>query len=764
MIVSDPNNQPPTAQKARGDASGANSDDMVDWLARAQDAYRSSTSYVDSNYRKTWDDGLAAFNSQHAGDSKFNHPSYEKRSRLYRPKTRSIIRKNEAAAASAFFSNMDTTSINAEDQSDKMQVAAADVMQHLLQYRLTKSIPWYQIVLGGLQDAQSMGAVAAHVYWDYKPAVEEEVLVVAPIAMAEVETEYPQQDALPENAVVAMEVGDTPPLSEGQLPPPMKPPAQPQQPPAMSVPQMPQPKPKPNALGKDKPLSDKPVVDLIPLENLRVDASANWTDPINSSPFVIHLMPMYVMDVKEKMESGEWFAYDDGEISNATTAPSDSTRSSRQKGREDPYTTSNKGVSDYEICWVQRHIHRKGGVDYEFYTLADQAMLTEPRPLKETVFHGKRPYVMGCCVLETHKIYPSSIASLGKGLQDEANEVVNQRIDNVKFVLNKKFLVKRGREADIAGLVRNVPGGVVMLDDPMNDVKELSWPDVTGSAYEEQSRIDQDMNDLLGNFSPAQVMADHGIQGPARNMQMLSQSSSTLVEYLLRTYVETFVQPVLRQLVLLEQEYETDQVILSLAGKKSKAMQKFGMDEVTDELLEQELTLTVNVGMNATDPQMKLQKFMAAMNGYVAMLEKRVPGVDMAEVGKEIFGHLGYSDGTRFFTTEDPQKLQLQQQLQQAMQMIQKLESQVKEKVTGHQAKIQAAKMLKDSKIETAMIKEDGLNRRNVVTHLRALRDADRAHVHEVNMSTLKHRQQSSMSSGAEGSGRQQPMSDGGSE
>src|ERR1035437_9850269 len=198
--------------------------------------------------------------------------------------------------------------------------------------------------------------------------------------------------------------------------------------------------------------------------------------------------------------------------------------------------------------------------------------------------------------------------------------------------------------------MRNVPGGAVMMDDPDHDVREISWPDVTGSAFEEQGRIDNDMNDLLGNFSAGQVMADKGIQGPARNMAILQESTGTLVEYLLRTFVETFAQPVLRQLMLLEQHYETDKVVLAVAAKKAELFQRFGMDEVTNELLENELTLVVNVGMGATDPQMKLQKFMAAMGQYITMLKEPVAGLNLQEIGKEIFGTLGYADGTRFFT------------------------------------------------------------------------------------------------------------------
>ena len=442
--------------------------DGVDWLFRASSAYQASTSYMDNNYRKTWEDSIRAFHSQFPSDSKYNAPAYEKRSRLYRPKTRTIIRKNEAASAAAFFSNMDTVSVGAEDQSNKAQLMNAEIMKGLLQYRLTKSIPWFQIVQGGIQDAQTMGVVCAHVYWKY----EEEENEAAPV-MSSNDEENPVQKDLPVGAFT---------LGDGEQTVETTPPKE------------------PNPVSRKRALVDKPAVDIVPVENIRIDPAASWTDPIHSSPYVIHLMPVYVMDAKAKMRSGEWITLSDGMLNRATSVQ-DSTRQARQKDREDPTNSDGKSVHDYEVVWVHRNIHRHKGKDIEFYTLGDMALLSTPRPLAESVLHGKRPYEMGCCILETHRIMPSGVYPLGKGLQDEANEVVNQRLDNVKFALNKKWFAKRGRDVDIGGLVRNVPGGVVMMDDPEKDVREISWPDVTQSAYEEQNRINLDMDELLGNFN-----------------------------------------------------------------------------------------------------------------------------------------------------------------------------------------------------------------------------------------------------------------------
>ena len=696
---------PPTAQKEDADQSGRH--DRGEWLRRAQQAFRSSTTYVDSNYRKSWEDSIRAFNNQHNNDSKYVQAAYDKRSKLFRPKTRSVIRKNEAAGAAAFFSSMDVLSCKPGDPSDRMQVAGADLMKQVLEYRLEKSIPWYQIVMGGLQDAQTVGVACAHVYWDYVPANAEEPEsdYNKDEELSESgDSEYPAQHKLPKGAEAVEEDGQITQRPMG---------ATGWEPEASGVDS-----PKEHALP---PKVDMPAIDLFPVENLRIDPGSNWINPIESSPFVIHLIPMYAMDVREKMDSGEWHKLSDGMIAAAAESKGDSTRTIRNTGREDPYESGAKTLADYEIVWVQRHIHRNKGEDYEFYTLSDMAMLTDPRPLADIVFHGKRPYVMGGFILETHKIMPAGIPSLGKGLQEEANEIVNSRIDNVKLVLNKKWFAKRGRDVDVGALVRNVPGGVIMMEDPQTDVKESTWPDVTSSAYEEQGRIDGDMNDLLGNFSPAQVINDRGLNAPARNMAMLSQSAGTLVEYGLRTFTETFVQPILRQLVLLEQHYETDKVIIGLAGKRANLWQRFGINEATDDLLEREVTITVNVGMGATDPMMKLNKFLVGLNQMTQMMQKPTPGLNMQEVGKEIFGHLGYADGSRFFTNDNPEVAALQAQVQQMTQVIQQLQSQIKDKKTAHVVSLQKTRETNQTKVVTTQIQEDAANKRALATHFAAI-------------------------------------------
>lgn len=572
-----------------------NSDDTDDtkqspWLKRARDAYTSSTTYFDANIRKQIEADLRQASGRHPAGSKYYSDVYKARSKLYRPKTRAAIRKNEAIAAAAFFSTDDVVNITPQDDSNKVQLASAKVMHELMQYRLKKSIPWFQVCIGAYQDAQTVGVVCSKQYWEYRK--------------------------------------------------------------------------------KEK--IDRPCIDLRPVENVRIDPGAKWYDPINTSPYVIDMLPMYVADIKQKMveldektQQPKWKPYSDGQILSAIKNSYDSIRATREDSRADS-TENPTAVTDFTIAWVHENYMRHNGEEFVFYTLGTEFLLTDPAPLESVYFHG-RPLVMGACIIETHKVYPSSIPRMTKDIATEINEVANQRIDNVKFAMNKRYFVKRNQQVDIRSLTRNVPASVTLMNDPDKDVKILETNDVTSSSYQEQDRLNLDFDDMAGNFSQSSVQSNRNLNETVGGMNILSSNSSQMSEYQLRTFSETWVEPVLRHLVKLEQYYETDEAILTLAGNKAQLVQKFGIDAITDDMLMQEFTINVNVGTGSTDPQKQVERFMFGMNSLTTLLGSAVmQKLNAEEVIIETFGKLGYKDGKRFFNLEDdPKYAQLEGMIQE---------------------------------------------------------------------------------------------------
>lgn len=633
-------------------------DELPDFLQRAKDAYAFSTSYMDSNLRKPLDDSLRAFNNQHPADSKYNSETFKRRSNLYRPKTRSVIRKNEAALAAALFSNFDLLNCEAVDPSAKPEVISAAVMKELLQERLTVDIPWFKVSIGGFQDAQVQGVVAAHIYWKHRTRKDR---------------------------------------AQGHV-----------------------------------PIEDKPCVDLIPRENIRFDPSADWTDPIHTSPYLIHLIPMYVCDVKERMESPDpkgqrWKELSDAVLFSARTSDDDSSRAARLKTPQDP-AQQDRTISDYDVVWVHRHIHRWDGEDWEFYTLKSEYMLTDPAPLSDSVWHGMRPYELGCAVLETHTTSPSSVPTLTREVQDGINDVSNQRSDNVKFVLNKGYLVKRGKNVDTGSLVRNVPGRVTMVDDVEKDVKEQTWTDVTQSAYLEQDRLNADFDELAGNFSPTQVAQQRTARESFRTMNAVQSPALMVTEYSIKTYTESFLLPVLRQVVLLEQFYESNARMIAIAGQKAQVAQKYGQSDETDQLIEERMTVTLNLGMGATNPDTKLQRFQGAIGTYAKIAQKPPPALDLKETLKELLALAGYRDGQRFSSDQDPDKVAMQKQIVGLTQKIKELMLEKKNKEGANVTRLQIARESNLTKVVLAAKEDAHQNKHLLIGHLMDLEKSVHSH------------------------------------
>ena len=581
------------------------------WIKIAREIYEGSTDYLNANLRFQWEKSLSLFNSNHPPGSKYNTAAYDKRSKFFRPKTRTAVRNLQAAMTVAFFTNEDVVNIAPANPNDQLQAAGAIVAQSIMQYRLTNTIPWFQTMTAALQDAAVQGVCISHQYWEF----------------TEKKESYTEVDQ--DNQPVLDEEGN------------------------------------PEIHEQITAVKDHPVIELISPENIRIDPAADWADPMRSSPYVVHLIPMYLQDIKDKMESGEWLEISEEELlaANDANEQDNTTRLVRDEPRMDPKENEQEygGIKDFWIVWVHKNIVKREGIDYCYFTAGTEIMLTEVKPLKEMypwLRDDERPYVMGAVNLEAHKTYPAGTVELTEELQAAANDIWNQRFDNVKLAMNKRYHIRRDRNIDLDALFRSVPGGAVEMDDPDTDVRIVETRDVTGSAYAEQDRINMDFDELQGNFSTSTVQGARNLNETVGGMNLLAGNSSTIAEYVLRTFSETWVERVLKQLLKLEQYYETDMIVLAVAGQAAKAQFiQFEADEMMDELLRQDVLLKVNVGLNATDPMKKVQNL---LNGVQILAQ--FPGlpekINMPELTKEIFSQLGYKDGSRFiaFTEGDDPK------------------------------------------------------------------------------------------------------------
>jgi hypothetical protein len=577
-------------------------------IQKSLDIYLNSRDYMDSNITLGWERNLYHFRGQHAPTSPYVRQGW-RRSRTFRPKTRANVKAQEAAHAAAAFATQDYLDVAAEDPTNQNQVISAAINKTLLQKRL-ELVPWNWFVTaqGAYQDTKNYGVCISHQYWKYETAKE---------------------------VVPAFDDQGRPILAEdGETP-----------------------------LGEEstRVTADMPVCDLIAPECFLFDPMCDWRNPAQSSPYIAYLWGLYAGDVLKMMQmpnpkTGQtaWRKYELAQIVSASREMVDNrTRRAREGyNRIDP--TIEQASTEFTPVWAHLNIVKVDGVDVAWWTLGTQLVLTDPVPLTEMYPHlqpGERPFVIGFSSLDAHRNYPDGDVAQIAPLQEEINSLANQRLDNVKLVLNKRYFIRRGSQMDLDALMRNVPGGGVMTNDPEKDVQVVNTPDVTSSAYQEQDRLAQDLDDLVGGFGQSSIAAGGKQMDRAGSMDVLQGAAGAVQDYGIKLFFETWMQPVLRQLVRLEQMYETDEVVLAIAAKSTPMWQQYGHDKVTDELLQQNLNVTINVGIGNTDPVKRVQKLTFGVTQVIQLpdMQRRVKSMAVSD---EIFGALGYKDASRFFMND----------------------------------------------------------------------------------------------------------------
>jgi len=184
--------------------------------------------------------------------------------------------------------------------NDPVSIGAATVAKSMMQYRLTNSIPWFSTMVTAIQDAAIYGTVVSHQYWEFQ----------------EKEDTYYSVDAFGDNVVDI----DGKSVTEKET----------------------------------VTLSDKPIIEIVEPENFRIDPASDWYDPISTSPYIIHLIPMFVQDVMQKMEDGEWNKLTTSQLLSAAKEDDDTIRLTREEPRTDPLEDEFENIEEFKIVWIHK--------------------------------------------------------------------------------------------------------------------------------------------------------------------------------------------------------------------------------------------------------------------------------------------------------------------------------------------------------------------------------------------------------------------------
>lgn len=683
----------PTNATEAGLTDPAAGDDLLKLAAAAE---AKSQDFIGQLQRSAWTRSIRAFHNQHDDDSKYKSKFFKNRSKLFRPKTRSAVRKNLAAAAQALFSTSDVVSIKAEYDSNPVKVVSAGVINEVLNYRLDRAanngIPWFITAMGAALDGNLHGVMCSKQFWDYEQFEKVRKYMVKDI-LVDAETEEPVLDPTTnEPAIVGQRIEE-----ETEV----------------------------------KVVRDRPMILLMPPEHAIIDPGAPWHEPVQGSGYFGGRFPMTLDDLrsmirnKSNAKSGaEWLDVDDEVLETACEDyDTKGVRIARDDG-VDRYSSDTRGgsLSGASIVWVYEWFFRIDGVDYNFWTVGTRAFISQIKPTEEVYPEqfGQRPYVFGYSAIESHRIYPMAPVESWSPLQQEANDIVNLRLDVIKQSIAPIAKVKQGTMFDW-GQLQNIgaPNSTVIVRNT-DDLEFVKPPGAGGEAYQEMNMINADMDDLAGSFSTSSVQTSRQLNETVGGMRLMSGGANAMTEFDLRVFVETWVEPVLRQTVRGIQKYETDENILSLCGERAaKLFERQGVNEITDKDLMTEVSVRVNVGVGTADPEQRLRKL--AMGGE--MIGKALPYFDKRvklkaeEFIKEVMGAIGYNDGMRFYEiSEQPEQQKPPEQVQAELEMqLEQARMQMEERLAmgGYQNDQQIEQMKGRIAMITTLIKEFGQENRD---------------------------------------------------
>lgn len=710
--------KPADDEAAAGDLLGDK-----DWIKMFRDSLKSSADYQQSKLQPAWSRNYRAFNNRHMSGSKYDTFRYRHRSKLFKPKTRMAVRKNDATAASAMFSTADVVSITPERASDRMQSMTARFISAALNYRLDRSTKktgpnWFMTAIGARQDTQITGFCVSKQYWEFEEQ-EFDVLV-----------DGPKID------VNGMPVVD-PLTGQGETE---------------------------TRLEKDREITrDRIMITLLPPEHAFIDVTADWRDPIQEGGFFIAGYPMRQEDLeteiaknasRPKQGGGAWRHVDVKAVISARTGEMRRNRSVRQARDDgDDRYESRHADRNSEVIWLYECFYRYDGEDWHYWMLGENILLSDPRPTRDSYPEqkGDRPYVMGFGALESHKTHPMAPVESWQPLQQELNDITNLALDSRKMAISPITKIRRGRNIDFKQVQNRGPDAMVMVEEK-DDVTFEKAPGPDGGEQLTLNNLNVDFDELAGVFSTGSVQSNRQLNETVGGMQIMAGTSNALTEFDLRVWVETWVEPCLRQCCRLIQFYESDETVMAVAGENAGLITvptqeppqggpldeqpqpnepqeaPVTLEEVMNNLDSTPISVRVNVGIGAVDSKQKLEKFM----GGVKMTMEMLPVLDASglmpngpEMMTEAWGLLGYRDADRFFKPKPPSSgepppeiqkimLEMKMEMQKAQEEAQARQQELAAKQEEHRLEMERMReeMLQDRQ---RFAQEMQVNRHNAV-------------------------------------------------
>jgi hypothetical protein len=319
-----------------------------------------------------------------------------------------------------------------------------------------------------------------------------------------------------------------------------------------------------------------PIVECVPYEDLFLHVEASWKD--------YWKMPI-VHRVKRSRDYCTKRGYKNVDaIPWAGTFPgTDLVKMQRSMNQGSPFAGAPEDIEEQQYIWIYEcwdlQPGKFGYLESGSFVLGGSA--ERPMALMRGWIKNELPYqfdptetvrppfIVGTAFPEAHTMYGKSFPGVTRDLQKETNARINQEREAVARALRPPTLVNRNSNVDLMALMIRKIGGVVQGNDVSSEsVREMEVANPVPISLPAQQRIDQ-LYTEISSIGPEQV----GGATPGTDEQSATASSTQStnankkMNMVIRNLTQTGILPMLRFLLRLEQEYESDTLIEQVTGR-----------------------------------------------------------------------------------------------------------------------------------------------------------------------------------------------------
>lgn len=182
---------------------------------------------------------------------------------------------------------------------------------------------------------------------------------------------------------------------------------------------------------------------------------------------------------------------------------------------------------------------------------------------------GQNPFVKGTYVPSINDFYGIGIPEILEGIQNAENEIINQRMDNISFALNRMVLYKKGAGIKMNNL-KSAPGAKIGSDEDIEQsIKYLDMPLYTRDAFAQTAELERWAQELTGVTKLTMGMAGSDQNATASGMAMLARASGDRFVTIAKMIEFGAFTEAIKKFYQLDYQYITDDQLIGILGQDS---------------------------------------------------------------------------------------------------------------------------------------------------------------------------------------------------